>query len=149
MRPRWPALIALLAMCALSAGPAWARAADIGANAREKALFSELRCVVCQNQSIAESDADVARDLRAIVREQISEGRTDGEIKQYLTARYGEFVLLRPVFAWHTLVLWAAPLAALLVGALAAFAAMRRRTPVVATGLTQDEEAELERLRTP
>ncbi len=82
---------------------------------RARALFSQLRCVVCQNQSIDSSDADVAKDLREIVREQINAGKSDVQIKDFLVARYGEFILLKPRFGWHTSILWAAP-SILLIG---------------------------------
>lgn len=103
---------------------------------RARKLFLQLRCVVCQNQSIGDSDADVARDLREIVREQISAGKTNSEISQFLVARYGEFILLKPVFAWHTAALWGAPIVLLLVGGLLAWRASTRRFKV-------DEKAQL------
>lgn len=103
---------------------------------RARKLFLQLRCVVCQNQSIGDSDADVARDLREIVREQISAGKTNSEISQFLVARYGEFILLKPVFAWHTAALWGAPIVLLLVGGLLAWRAITRRVKV-------DEKAQL------
>ncbi|MEL6736923.1 MAG: cytochrome c-type biogenesis protein, partial [Pseudomonadota bacterium] len=104
----WPASwIGLAALVlALLVQPPTALADD----ARTKALFHELRCVVCQNQSIAESDADVAKDLREIVREQIGAGKTDSQIKTFLVDRYGEFILLKPVLSWHTALLWLAPI---------------------------------------
>ena len=116
-------------------------------DARTTALFEELRCVVCQNQSIADSDADVARDLRTIVREQIAEGRSDGEIKTFLVSRYGEFVLLKPVFDWHTLLLWVTPLVALFLGLGAVWLAGGRAKGAVAGALSSEEEEELARLR--
>jgi len=76
------------------------------AEARAKALFSELRCLVCQNQSIAESNATLARDLRLLVRERLVLGDSDSQIIAYLVARYGEFILLRPRFGLHTYALW-------------------------------------------
>ena len=85
---------------------------------RAKALFEELRCVVCQNQSIASSDADIAKDLRSIVRSQIAEGKSSSEVKEFLVSRYGEFVLLKPAFALHTLLLWLAPLLLLVLAGL-------------------------------
>lgn len=79
-------------------------------------LESELRCVVCQNQTIADSNAPLAGDMRRLVRERVLEGEGETEVKAFMTARYGEFVLFRPVFAPHTWALWAAPLLALLLG---------------------------------
>lgn len=94
---------------------------------RARKLFLQLRCVVCQNQSIGDSDADVARDLREIVREQISAGKTNAEISGFLVDRYGEFILLKPVFAWHTAALWGAPIVLLLIGGLLAWRVSTRR----------------------
>ena len=111
---------------------------------RAQALFYHLRCVVCQNQSIGDSDADVARDLRIIVREQIASGKSDVEIKDFLVARYGEFILLQPVLAWHTLLLWLAPVGLLLTGALMAFLAFaRRKKPRQEAELSLEEKAQL------
>ena len=146
MRPSILALAVALAlgMTAAQAQPALTPAQE----ARARALFTELRCVVCQNQSIAESDADVARDLRGIVREQIAAGRADDDVIRFLVDRYGEFVLLKPVFAWHTLLLWLAPLIAILTGgALIWRGSGRRGAGRGASSLSEDEEAALARLR--
>ena len=114
---------------------------------RARSLFLELRCVVCQNQSIGDSDADVAKDLREIVREQMMQGKTNQEIREFLVARYGEFILLKPVFAWHTAVLWIAPVILLLIGGLFAWRAGRsRRALSVDEKLTEQERAELQRI---
>lgn len=94
---------------------------------RARALSAELRCMVCQNQSIDDSDAPLAKDLRILVRERLVAGDSDEQVVDYLVSRYGEFVLLKPRFAWHTLVLWAAGPVALLAGLIAIFAALRRR----------------------
>ncbi|MCK7611638.1 cytochrome c-type biogenesis protein [Roseibium sediminicola] len=94
---------------------------------RARALSAELRCMVCQNQSIDDSDAPLAKDLRILVRERLVAGDSDEQVVDYLVSRYGEFVLLKPRFAWHTLVLWAAGPVALLAGLIAIVAALRRR----------------------
>src|SRR5229473_8372396 len=83
---------------------------------RARALSHELRCMVCQNQSIDDSDAPLARDLRILVRERLKAGDSDTQVLDFLVARYGEFVLLRPPFAWHTAALWGLPPAAVLIG---------------------------------
>ena len=83
---------------------------------RARALFRDIRCLVCQNQSIDESDADLAEDLRRVVRQQVAAGRTNTEIKRYLTDRYGEFVLERPAFSFGNSLLWGAPFAVVIVG---------------------------------
>jgi cytochrome c-type biogenesis protein CcmH len=90
--------------------------ADPTLEARARALSAELRCMVCQNQSIDDSDAPLARDLRLLLRERIAAGDTDGEVTQFLVARYGDFILLRPRFKPGTLLLWATPVVVLLAG---------------------------------
>lgn len=119
--------------------------------ARARALSEEIRCLVCQNQSIEESDADLAHDLRVLVRNRITAGDTDQQVRDYVVDRYGEFVLLKPVFAWHTLLLWiAAPL--VFVGGLIWLVLRARRNrppPADGTGpeLTQAEAEALQSLR--
>lgn len=90
--------------------------ADPAQEARARALSRDLRCMVCQNQSIDDSDADLARDLRLLVREHIAAGDTDEQVINFLVARYGEFVLLKPRFQSHTWLLWLLPLFVLLGG---------------------------------
>lgn len=113
---------------------------------RAENLYSQLRCVVCQNQSILESDADVAKDLRSIVGEQIAADRTDSEIKSFLVERYGEFILLRPVFSTHTVVLWIAPFLFVLIGAVMLWRSTKRKTWGGDMALSEDEECRLNRL---
>jgi cytochrome c-type biogenesis protein CcmH len=110
---------------------------------RARALSQELRCMVCQNQSIDDSEAPLAKDLRVLVRERLSAGDSDNQVIDFLVARYGEFVLLKPRFTMHTLLLWLAPLAVLAIAALGFLAAGRRATTPSATEpeLTKDEEA--------
>lgn len=93
---------------------------------RARALSAELRCLVCQNQSIDDSDAPLAKDLRTLIREHLVKGESDAEIMDYVVARYGDYVLLKPRFNSRTLVLWGTPFAVLLVAGIAMF--MRRRT---------------------
>src|SRR5262245_17335748 len=100
--------------------------ADPALETRARELSRELRCMVCQNQSIDDSDAPLARDLRLLVRERLTAGDTDGQVLDFLTARYGQFVLLKPRLAWDTAVLWIAPLAVLLLGALGLVSLLRR-----------------------
>lgn len=107
-------LAALIAAAAL-AGPAFAvdpreKLADPALESRARALSAELRCVVCQNQSIDESDADLARDLRTVIRARIVAGDNDQDVLDYVVARYGDFVLLRPPFKGATVILWLGPL---------------------------------------
>jgi cytochrome c-type biogenesis protein CcmH len=111
--------------------------------ARARALSRELRCMVCQNQSIDDSEAPLARDLRILVRERLTAGDTDPQVLDFLVARYGEFVLLKPRFEWHTAVLWLTPVVALIAGAIAMIAALRRRRVASVTPLSADEERRL------
>ena len=94
--------------------------------ARARTLSRELRCMVCQNQSIDDSDAPLAHDLRILVRERLQAGESDQQVINFLVARYGEFVLLRPRFSWHTALLWLAPAAVLLIGACGVLVLARR-----------------------
>src|ERR1700730_11887469 len=117
---RWLRLIAVVVLT-LAASP-FASAvqpdeilADAALEARARALSKELRCMVCQNQSIDDSDAPLARDLRILVRERLQAGDNDRQVIDFLVARYGEFVLLRPRFSWHTALLWLCPAAVVLI----------------------------------
>jgi cytochrome c-type biogenesis protein CcmH len=125
---------------------------DPAKESRARDLSRELRCMVCQNQSIDDSEAPLARDLRLLVRERIAAGDSDAQVIDFLVARYGEFVLLKPRLTPHTLLLWLLPPLALAGGGLALWAHSRRRSKSAATEdqalfkLTPDEEARLERL---
>jgi cytochrome c-type biogenesis protein CcmH len=112
---------------------------------RARALSRELRCMVCQNQSIDDSDAPLAHDLRVVVRERLTAGDNDSQVIDFLVARYGEFVLLKPRFAWHNSVLWLTPVAALIAGAIAMFGAVKRRraVPLAPAPLSPEEERRL------
>ena len=111
--------------------------------ARARALSQHLRCMVCQNQSIDDSDAPLARDLRLLVRERLSAGDSDSEVIDFLVSRYGEFVLLKPRFEWHTAALWLLPPLILLAGAIAVLLSTRRRPAVSDPALTEAERAKL------
>jgi cytochrome c-type biogenesis protein CcmH len=127
--------IAFSALCILSAALCLPAAAvqpdemlkDPALEGRARDLSRELRCMVCQNQSIDDSEAPLARDLRILVRERLTAGDSDVQVIDFLVARYGEFVLLKPRFEWRTAVLWFTPATALLAGAVAVFFAVRRR----------------------
>jgi cytochrome c-type biogenesis protein CcmH len=124
---------------------------DPAKEVRARDLSRELRCMVCQNQSIDDSDAPLARDLRLLVRERIAAGDSDTQVIDFLVARYGEFVLLKPRLELHTLLLWLVPPLALVGGGFALWIHSRRRLrpaaqdPALLT-LTAEEEARLERL---
>jgi len=115
---------------------------------RARALSAEIRCLVCQNQSIDDSDAQLARDLRVLVREQLVAGQSDQQILDFLVERYGEFVLLKPRLNSGTLVLWAAPFAILLVAGGILFARSRKSVNVLQTAenLSNEERAELDKI---
>jgi cytochrome c-type biogenesis protein CcmH len=100
---------------------------DQNLEARARELSRELRCMVCQNQSIDDSEAPLARDLRLLVRERLTKGDTDQQVLDFLVARYGEFVLLKPPLERRTIILWTLPPLALLAGAIGLFFAGRRR----------------------
>jgi len=122
---------------------------DPALEARARALSAELRCLVCQNQSIDDSNAPLARDLRILVRERIAGGDTDEEVKRFLVERYGAFVLLKPPVNTRTILLWLAPLMVFLGAALFLFRYLRsiRRVSVGTTqGLTKEEEEKLRAL---
>jgi cytochrome c-type biogenesis protein CcmH len=149
---------ALIILALLSSAPAWAVQpdevlSDPALETRARSLSKELRCMVCQNQSIDDSAAPLARDLRLLVRERLTGGDSDQQVLDFLVARYGEFVLLKPRFAWHTALLWLGPPSVLIGGALVLLlAARRRRRPGISpTGseveaLSPAEEARLARL---
>jgi cytochrome c-type biogenesis protein CcmH len=151
------AIILALAAAIMAATPALAVQpdeilADPAKESRARELSKELRCMVCQNQSIDDSDAPLARDLRLLVRERISAGDTDAQVIDFLVARYGEFVLLKPRFNQHTVLLWLLPPLALMAGGIALWVySDRRRRAGLPDGvslmkLTPDEEARLEKL---
>lgn len=119
---------------------------DPALETRARALSAELRCMVCQNQSIDDSDAPLARDLRILLRERLVAGDSDEEVIAFLVDRYGEFILLRPQFNLKTALLWLAPAILLVAGAIIAFGVFRRRRPAAVSGLSGEEEAELQRI---
>jgi cytochrome c-type biogenesis protein CcmH len=124
---------------------------DPALEARARVLSQELRCLVCQNQSIDDSEAPLARDLRILLRERLKAGDTDRQVLDFLVARYGEFVLLKPPLAWHTALLWLGPPTLLAVGAFALFLLARQRSGRVARiesteTLTPSEEARVAQL---
>jgi cytochrome c-type biogenesis protein CcmH len=153
---RWFMAASVVTLLALAASPARAVQPDEimpdpAKEARARELSRELRCMVCQNQSIDDSEAPLARDLRLLVRERIAAGDTDSQVIDFLVARYGEFVLLKPKVSSHTLLLWLLPPLVLLGGGLALWAHNRRRlkTEKPLGGLSAEEEARLQRLMAP
>jgi cytochrome c-type biogenesis protein CcmH len=143
------AVLAALVCIAAAADPA-DKLANPAQEARAKALFSEIRCVVCQNQSIDDSEADVARDLRQAVRREVAAGQSDAQVRDYLVQRYGEFILLKPRFSAGNAALWLAPFLIVLIG-VSVLAVRARRAPVEtapdATELSPDEVKRLNALK--
>ena len=118
--------------------------------ARARDISKGLRCLVCQNESIDDSNASLARDLRLLVRERLVEGDSNEEVVEFIVDRYGEFVLLKPRFSWNTILLWAVAPLGLLLGAIVLLVAARRRTRTLATtrttSLSDEEQAKLDRI---
>src|SRR5271166_5904410 len=133
----WSVRFFLVAMALLGAAPVYAVQVDEilpdpGLESRARAISQHLRCMVCQNQSIDDSEAPLAKDLRLLVRERLKAGDSDPQVIDYMVARYGDFVLLKPRFSWQTVVLWLTPAIVLLVGGLGLLIAMCRRRTLAA-----------------
>lgn len=121
--------------------------ADPALEARARALSAELRCMVCQNQSIDDSNADLAKDLRLLVRERIADGDSDEAVLNYIVSRYGEFVLLKPRIGMKTVLLWGAPVLLVIAGGLSLLVFARNRAgKPTGSKLTADEQAKLSEL---
>jgi cytochrome c-type biogenesis protein CcmH len=119
---------------------------DPALEARARDISAELRCLVCQNQSIDDSDAPLAKDLRVLVRERLVAGDSDGQVRTFLVARYGEFVLLKPTWSIANLLLWLTAPVVLLLGAAAAIWRVRKSTGRAETDLTPEEERALAKI---
>ena len=146
--PRFLAALVLL-LALLASGSAFAvkpdeMLSDPALEARARSLSAGLRCMVCQNQSIDESDADLARDLRVLVRDRLKAGDSDKQVIDYVVSRYGEFVLLKPRFEWRNALLWGAPVLLLLIGGAFMLRAVRRPKQAETIGLSADEKAKLD-----
>ena len=145
-----PVLLASV-LAILSPALAMAQSSEIAnpnpaVEARLKGLAHELRCLVCQNQTIADSDAPLAVDLRKQIRGMIAAGKTDDDIRAYMVERYGNFVLYKPPFSASTALLWAGPFVLLLIGVIVMVRLLRRRAPVAAAKASLSRTAELDRL---
>ena len=139
--------LAALLLAAAAAVPAFAKeaapeAADPAIEARMTRITAELRCLVCQNQTIADSNAGLAVDLRRETREMLRQGKTDAEIIAYMTDRYGDFVLYRPPLKSTTALLWFGPAAMLAIGAAVLVLVLRRRTRLAADAFEPDPDDE-------
>jgi cytochrome c-type biogenesis protein CcmH len=120
--------------------------ADPALEARAREISAELRCLVCQNQSIDDSDADLARDLRVLVRERLVAGDTDQQVVDYIVARYGEFVLLKPSFSGRNALLWGTPVLILMAGGAYLLVRGRRKAPTTSKPLSDEESRKLKAL---
>jgi cytochrome c-type biogenesis protein CcmH len=141
------ALLAALALPTLAVQPG-EELADKGQERRAREISAGLRCLVCQNQSIDDSDAPLAKDLRRIVRERISAGDTDLAVRDFVVTRYGEFVLMKPPFGLHTALLWIGPFLVLMAGA-GGLLMWRRRasaTPLDTAPLSDEEKTAIDRI---
>lgn len=142
--------LAILLAIVVIASPAYAvrpdeMLKDPALEARARDVSKELRCLVCRNQSVDDSDADLAHDLRVLVRERITAGDTNGQVLAYVRARYGDFVLLKPPFEWSTALLWGGPVLLLLFGVTLIRRWYRRQPEMTATPpLTADERRRLD-----
>ncbi len=144
LRPLLGAVLAAMVCIGAAASDPAERLHDPAREARARTLFRQIRCLVCQNESIDESDASLADDLRRLVREQILAGRSDDQIRAFLVRRYGEFVLLKPSFSLGNAVLWLTPF--VIVGAGGLTLAFRRRSIEDEPPLSPEEEARLKAL---
>jgi cytochrome c-type biogenesis protein CcmH len=146
--------LAFTLLLILAAGSAFAvdpgeRLADPALEARARAIGAELRCLVCQNQSIDDSNADLAHDLRVLIRERLTAGDSDPQVLQFMVRRYGDFILLRPPVKPATYLLWYGPFGILILGAIGVVLHLRRRaglTPAPAPPLSADEQRRLKKL---
>ena len=131
-------------LCLAAASDPADRLPDPAQEARARELFREVRCMVCQNESIDDSNAELAGDLRRLVRDEIKSGKTDDQVRAHLTDRYGEFVLLKPAFSWGNAALWGAPFVVVVLGLWLLFRSFRNRPADEA--LTADEAKRLDGL---
>ena len=140
MKPRI-LFVLLLILPLLAMGEAKPMGDDPAVEARLKALSQELRCLVCQNQTLADSAAPLAEDLRQEIREQIAQGLSDKEITDYLVARYGNFVRYRPPVESQTLLLWVGPSLLLIAGFTVLWLTLRKRNALLAENIEEGEDA--------
>jgi cytochrome c-type biogenesis protein CcmH len=145
-------VLLVFALLGLSPSGSWAvqpdeMLKDPGLETRARTISAELRCLVCQNQSIDDSDAPLARDLRLLVRERLRAGDSNSQVVQFLVDRYGDFILLKPRFDAKTYALWLAPLLIFLIGVVLARRLFRASPPADSTGQTELTEQERQKLR--
>jgi cytochrome c-type biogenesis protein CcmH len=141
---RWAAVFGAILCLAAAADPS-ERLSDPVREARARALFRETRCLVCQGESIDDSDARLAADLRRAIRERLAAGASNGQVRAFLSARYGDFVLFRPRMNWTNAFLWSGPFIVALVGVVLLLARPRTRTEAEPE-LSPEEEARVAKL---
>jgi cytochrome c-type biogenesis protein CcmH len=139
MRLARPATVLAALWCLAAAGDPAERLADSHREARARAIFRETRCLVCQGESIDDSDSELARDLRRIIRGQVAAGRDDSQVRDFLVSRYGDFVLFRPRLTATNVLLWGAPFVVAALGAVLLI--RRRKSPSATAALSPEEEA--------
>ncbi len=138
-----------MSLAALAVGVDEGRLTDPAQEARAQDIMKQLRCLVCQNESIVDSNAALAKDLRMIVRERITLGDSDQQVLDFMTSRYGDWVLLKPPFEGATIVLWFSPLILLLVGFYVVYRNLKKQKFITtAEPLSRDEQARLKELLT-
>lgn len=136
----------MMSFSAFAVGVDEKRLADPAEEARAQEIMKQLRCLVCQNQSIVDSDAGLAKDIRIIVRERIIAGDTDQQVLSFMTQRYGDWVLLKPPFDGATIILWLSPILLLALGAIVIIRNQRNRKIATSTPLSEEEQKRLARL---
>ena len=143
--PRRALLVVAALVCMGAASDPAERLPNPAQETRARALFKEIRCLVCQSESIDDSEATLAVDLRRTVREQITAGASDGQVRAFLTARYGQFVMLRPAFSLRNALLWLGPFMLVLVG-VGGWVGLTRRRDTPAAALSAEEKRRLKAL---
>lgn len=148
---KWRLVIGLVLLATPGSSPCWAvlpseQLADPRLEERARVISTQLRCVVCQNQTIDDSDADLAHDLRVLLRQRLKAGDTDQQAIDFIANRYGDYVLLKPPFGAQTLLLWLGPLLLLLAGAVGVGFYLRRRGNDTQAAFSPEEQARLNRL---
>ena len=136
----------MMGFSAFAVGVDEKRLADPAEEARAQEIMKQLRCLVCQNQSIVDSDAGLAKDIRIIVRERIIAGDTDQQVLSFMTQRYGDWVLLKPPFDGATVILWLSPILLLALGAIVIIRNQRNRKIAASTPLSEEEQKRLVQL---
>ena len=140
----WSVLLCLLTAPVHAIGVDEVRLSDPDQETRARALMKDLRCLVCENQSVEESNADLAKDIRMIVRERVALGESDEAVEAYMVDRYGDWILMKPPFNTRTLILWIGPILLILMGGIGVWVFVRRQQHGTPDALTPAERARLD-----